>query len=109
MRKLVFLAAAVAALAFVATATGEAKAQNPWGTASYYTAPAYGYYAPAYGYYAPAYGYAQTYRYAPGYAPAYYYYSPPNMGYYNPMSYGTGQGRAWAAWSHWDMIHGYGR
>jgi hypothetical protein len=102
MRKFVFFAAAVAAFAFVAAATGEAKAQNPWGTASYYTAPAYGYYAPAY-------GYAQTYRYAPGYAPTYYYYPPQNVVYYTPMSYGSFQGRGWASWNHYDMMHGYGR
>src|SRR5262245_35552892 len=88
MRKLTFLAATVAALALVASTSGEAKAQYPWGTTYYYTAPANGYY------YAPGYAYTQTYRYTtPAYTPyASFFYTnnyppPPNMVYYSPMSY----------------------
>jgi hypothetical protein len=104
MRKLTFVAVAAAAIALVTSSVAEA--QYPYGTASYYTGPAGGY-APAYygraTYYAPAY-------YAPAYAPVVNYsaYSPPMYIYYNnPSSFST-PGRAWAAWDHWDRIHGYG-
>jgi hypothetical protein len=102
MRKLLFSAVAIAALAFVAASPSPSQASwlsqalhayyDPVYSGSYYDYPPYGSYAPAYSsYYAPYYGYAPSYGYYGS-----YYYAPPRTSWYGPRYYGS-----WYGNPHW--------
>jgi hypothetical protein len=113
MRKLLFAAAAAAALALIPAAPGQARAS--WLSQALHAYFDRGYYAPYYPYAAP-YGYdydGPAYDYGYAYGPAYdglpwYGYSVPyyapyrTYGYYYRPSYGRSH-----AWHEWHEHHGW--